>query len=54
MTNGIDTILQTPRKGLQDSLSGTAPHVSTICLPDITTHDQISQAHSCTWQVIKD
>jgi len=26
-------------------LSSTAPHVSTICLPDITAHDQIS--HIC-------
>jgi len=25
-------------------LPGTAPRVSTICLPDVTAHDQISQA----------
>jgi len=31
-------------------LLGTAPRVSTICLPDVTAHDQISQAfplHIC-------
>ena len=42
-----------PREGVW----GTAPCVSTLCLPDITTHDQISQAsplHICTLQVIKD
>jgi len=30
--------------GLQDSSSGTTPRVSTFCLPDVTTCDQISQA----------
>ena len=32
------------KKGLQDSLLGITPQVSTICLPDVIIHDQISQA----------
>jgi len=35
---------------------GTAPHVSTICPPNDTAHDQISQAfplHICILQAIK-
>jgi len=36
--------------------SGTVPGVSTLCLPDVTTHDQISQAFPlciCILQAIK-
>ena len=36
---------------------GTTFHESTLCLPDVTTHDQISQAFSlciCILQAIKD
>ena len=36
--------MDSTRKGLQNSLSGTAPYVSSLCLPDITTLDKISQA----------
>jgi len=32
------------KKGLRDSSSGTAPRVSTFCLPDVTARDEISQA----------
>ena len=32
-------------------LSGTAPHVFTLCLPDITAHDQISQAFPLRIQI---
>ena len=42
--------------GLQDSLSGTAPCMSTLSLPDVTTRDQISQAfllHICIQLTIK-
>jgi len=45
------------KKGLRDPLLGTtALRVSTICLPDIITHDQISQAFPlciCILQAIK-
>ena len=65
MTNGIDTALLTlwpPALGLkiQEKVSrvfvGHCPHVSTLCLPDVTTHDQLSQAFPlciCILQVIK-
>ena len=36
--------------------SGTAAHMSAICLPDVITHDQISQAlplRICILQAIK-
>jgi len=36
---------------------GTAPHVSILSLPDVTTHDQISRDFPfriCTLQAIKD
>jgi len=35
---------------LQDSSSGTVSCVSTLCLPDVTTRDQLTQAfplHTC-------
>jgi len=43
-------------KELQDSLSDTTPQVSTLCVPDITAHEHISQAfplHICILHAIK-
>jgi len=62
MMNGIDTALLTlwpPAHGLivlQDSSSDIAPHVSTLCLPDVTARDQIFHALRlciCILQAIK-
>ena len=49
MMNGIDAALHWHyKRGFVASLSGTIPYVSTLRLPDITMHDQISQAfHLC-------
>jgi len=55
-TLGLQPCGKLYKKGFRDPSSGTATHVSTICLPDVTTHGQISQAFLlCIWilQVIK-
>jgi len=44
------------RERAQDSLSGTTPHVSTLCLPDVTARDQIPLAfslHICILQILE-
>jgi len=66
MTNDTDVALLTfwpsalrliaEKPGFQDSSLGTAPSVSTHCLPYVTAREQISQAfplHICVLQVIK-
>jgi len=62
MTNGVDTALLTLWSPalrlilLQALSSGTTPGVSTLCLPDVTACDQISQAFPlriCILQAIK-
>jgi len=51
-------IVYNARDGSTELLwSGTTFHESTLCLPDVTAHDQISQAFllcSCISQAIKD
>ena len=58
-TNGVDATLWMfwphwqCNKGLLDSSLGTASHVSTLCLPNVTTRDQICQALPCVFAYSK-
>ena len=55
-TLGLQPCNRPYKKGFRDPSPGTTPHMSTICLPDVGAHGQISQSFPlciCILQVIK-